>query len=337
MTPIRALVAGLGEHGPSHALAYPTTPASRSSASSTARRPLPGARRLRSIRRLPEALRAPKPDLVSINTYSDSHADYAVMAMEAGATSSSRSRWRPRSPTPSGWRRRQGHRPQAGGRLHPAPPPVLAEADRRGAQLGGPFVFRMNLNQQSSGRPGDAQGADADHLADRRLRRPLRRRDVPDHRRQAGRGARHGPAPHRRDRADMYNYGHLQVLFDDGSVGWYEAGWGPMMSETAFFVKDVISPNGAVSIVMPERQVRRHRHPHQDLGAAPPTATASPTRNLAMADEPGHQDALRPRAGLRRPRSARTSTSPATWRTPSASPRLPRRRRERAHRPPRQA
>lgn len=33
---------------------------------------------------------------------------------------------------------------------------------------------------------------------------------------------------------DMYNYGQLQVYFDDGSVGWYEAGWGPMMSETAF-------------------------------------------------------------------------------------------------------
>ena len=40
----------------------------------------------------------------------------------------------------------------------------------------------------------------------------------------------------------MYNYGQLQVTFDDGSVGWYEAGWGPMMSETAFFVKDVIGP-----------------------------------------------------------------------------------------------
>ena len=49
---------------------------------------------------------------------------------------------------------------------------------------------------------------------------------------------------------DMYNYGHLQVLFEDGSVGWYEAGWGPMMSETAFFVKDVVSKNGSVSIVM---------------------------------------------------------------------------------------
>jgi len=48
---------------------------------------------------------------------------------------------------------------------------------------------------------------------------------------------------------DMYNYGQLQVTFDDGSVGWYEAGWGPMMSETAFFVKDVIGPQGCVSIV----------------------------------------------------------------------------------------
>ena len=50
---------------------------------------------------------------------------------------------------------------------------------------------------------------------------------------------------------DMYNYGMLQVSFDDGSVGWYEAGWGPMMSETAFFVKDVVGPAGCVSIVDP--------------------------------------------------------------------------------------
>jgi predicted dehydrogenase len=47
---------------------------------------------------------------------------------------------------------------------------------------------------------------------------------------------------------EKYNYGQLQVIFDDGSVGWYEAGWGPMMSETAYFVKDVIGPKGSVSI-----------------------------------------------------------------------------------------
>ena len=50
---------------------------------------------------------------------------------------------------------------------------------------------------------------------------------------------------------DMYNYGQLQVIFEDKSVGWYEAGWGPMMSEVAFFVKDVVGPKGCVSIVEP--------------------------------------------------------------------------------------
>ena len=41
-------------------------------------------------------------------------------------------------------------------------------------------------------------------------------------------------------------------MFDDGSVGWYEAGWGPMMSEVAYFVKDVVGPKGCVSILVPQ-------------------------------------------------------------------------------------
>lgn len=32
----------------------------------------------------------------------------------------------------------------------------------------------------------------------------------------------------------------------------YEAGWGPMMSQTAFFIKDVIGPEGSASIVARE-------------------------------------------------------------------------------------
>jgi hypothetical protein len=47
---------------------------------------------------------------------------------------------------------------------------------------------------------------------------------------------------------DKHNYGMLQVVFDDDSVGWYEVGWGPMMSRSAFFVKDVVGPKGCVSI-----------------------------------------------------------------------------------------
>ncbi len=49
---------------------------------------------------------------------------------------------------------------------------------------------------------------------------------------------------------DMYNYGHFQVLFADGSLAWYEASWGPMISTEAFFIKDVMTPHGAVSIVV---------------------------------------------------------------------------------------
>src|SRR5699024_7602437 len=47
---------------------------------------------------------------------------------------------------------------------------------------------------------------------------------------------------------EMYNYGQLQVTFEDGSVGWYESGWGPMISETAYFIQDTIGPKGSVSI-----------------------------------------------------------------------------------------
>jgi len=46
----------------------------------------------------------------------------------------------------------------------------------------------------------------------------------------------------------VYNYAQLQVAFADGSVGWYEAGWGPMMSREADFVKDVVGPRGSVTM-----------------------------------------------------------------------------------------
>jgi hypothetical protein len=62
----------------------------------------------------------------------------------------------------------------------------------------------------------------------------------------------HGIGAKLSDETKLQNYGALQVVFDDGSVGWYEAGWGPMMSEIAYFVKDVVGPKGAVSIVVPQ-------------------------------------------------------------------------------------
>jgi hypothetical protein len=88
------------------------------------------------------------------------------------------------------------------------------------------------------------------------------------------------------------------VLFEDGSVGWYEAGWGPMISEAAFFVKDVMSPNGSVSIVMDEgarsddidthtktARIRVHR---AAVGAD--GRFLAPDELLSMQGEPGHQE-----------------------------------------------
>ena len=69
----------------------------------------------------------------------------------------------------------------------------------------------------------------------------------------------------------MYNYGQLQVTFEDGSVGWYEAGWGPMMSETAFFVKDVVGPEGCVSIV--DRDTGERSDDSSDIDAHTKTNT----------------------------------------------------------------
>jgi hypothetical protein len=98
--------------------------------------------------------------------------------------------------------------------------------------------------------------------------------------------------------ADMYNYGHLQVIFEDGSVGWYEAGWGPMISETAFFVKDVISPNGSVSIVMDQAAKSDDIDVHTKTAVIRLHSAETgqdgrflkPDEDLLMEGEPGHQD-----------------------------------------------
>ena len=100
----------------------------------------------------------------------------------------------------------------------------------------------------------------------------------------------------------MVNYGHLHLAFDDGSVGWYEAGWGPMISETAFFVKDMIGPKGSVSIVAKEKagaaaksadhdthtKTNALRIHHAALNAD--GAFAQPDEIVSTKDEPGHQD-----------------------------------------------
>jgi predicted dehydrogenase len=116
--------------------------------------------------------------------------------------------------------------------------------------LGKPLVMRMNLNQQSHGNMWnvhrnlmkslspivDCGVHYIDVMCQMTGSRPIQVSAI---------GARlTDDIP-----IDNYNYGQLQIRFEDGSIGWYEAGWGPMMSETAFFIKDVIGSKGSVSIV----------------------------------------------------------------------------------------
>ncbi|GAB4425052.1 MAG: Gfo/Idh/MocA family oxidoreductase [Bacteroidia bacterium] len=198
-----------------------------------------------------EALAATRPDVVSINTYPETHAAYALAALEAGAHVFVE---KPLANTVEESRRivdaaRQHGRKLVIGyilRVHPAWQRFIEVAQT----LGKPLVMRMNLNQQSSGTNWDTHrelmktmspivdcGVHyVDVMCQMTGSHPVRVSAI---------GARLSDeiAP------DMYNYGCLQVTFADGSVGWYEAGWGPMMSETAYFVKDVIGPKGCVSIV----------------------------------------------------------------------------------------
>lgn len=291
---IRVLVAGLGNMGQSHALAYHKDPSYR----------IVGLV-IRSPRPLPpeldgyplfedyaEALAATAPDLVCVATYTDTHADYAVAAMEAGAHVFVE---KPLAGNVADARRVVDAATRLGRKLvvgyilrhHPSWQRLIAEA----RDLGGPYVFRLNLNQQSTGPTWEVHKALMQttppivdcgvHYVDVMLQitdaAPVEVR---------GMGLRLSPeiAP------DMYNYGHFQVLFADGSLGWYEAGWGPMMSDTAFFVKDVVSPNGAVSIRMPESARSDDIDTHTKTSTLRVHRVGRADEDLSMADEPGHQD-----------------------------------------------
>ena len=291
---IRVLVAGLGNMGRSHALAYHHNPAfeivglvNRSAVE------LPPALQGYAITTdYHAALANLKPDLVCIATYSDSHADYACAAMDAGADVFVE---KPLATTAADARRVQAHAIKTGRQVivgyilrhHPSWIRLIAEA----RALGGPYVFRLNLNQQSSGPTWDVHKALMQttppivdcgvHYVDVMCQitdaTPVEVR---------GMGLRLSPEI----AADMYNYGHFQVLFSDGSLGWYEAGWGPMMSDTAFFVKDVISPNGAVSIRMPETARSDDIDTHTKTSLLRVHKVAGGDTDISMADEPGHQD-----------------------------------------------
>ena len=306
MKKIRVLVVGLGNMGLSHARAYKSIKGFEiAGLCSRGVHNIPHLAKefpkAKLIADYGEALKTLKPDAVSINTWPDTHAAYAKMALKAGCHVFIE---KPIAETVDEAQEvaalaKKSQRKLVVGyilRVHPS----WMKFVEIGKTLGKPLVMRMNLNQQSSG----AQWQVHKHLMNSIspivdcgvhyvdvMCQVTGARPVSVH----AIGARLTDEVHE----SMYNYGQLHVTFDDGSVGWYEAGWGPMMSEVAFFVKDMIGPRGCVSIVMEESKTAS-----ADIGShtrtsalrlhhgllTPEGAFATPDEIIRMDDEPDHQE-----------------------------------------------
>ena len=256
MSKTRVLVIGCGNMGASHARAYQALEAfelvglvSRGPASREALSEELGG--VPTFGDAAQAIAEARPDAVSINTYPDTHYDLCRAALEAGchvfiekplAETYEQAQELVQLAASKGLKMVVGYIL----RVHPA----WTRFTELAQTLGKPLVMRMNLNQQSRGKDWSTHKALMDsispivdcgvHYVDVMCQmtgaRPVRVSAI---------GARLTEEL----KPGMYNYGQLQVTFDDGSVGWYEAGWGPMMSEVAYFVKDVVGPKGCVSIV----------------------------------------------------------------------------------------
>ncbi|MEO0637369.1 MAG: Gfo/Idh/MocA family oxidoreductase [Pseudomonadota bacterium] len=289
---IRGIVAGLGNMGKSHALALHNH-ADVEVVALINRSPVDLPEDLKGYPQLAsfEEGLALSPDLVVVATYSDSHADYACAAMEAGAHVFVE------KPLATNVEDAQRVVETAKGRdrkliigyiLRHHPSWVRLSSEARA--LGGPYVFRLNLNQQSSGAEWET------HKALMKTTSPIvdcgvHYVDVMCQITDSSPVRVHGMGLRLSDEIaeDMYNYGQFQVVFEDGSVGWYEAGWGPMMSETAFFVKDIISPNGAVSITDGNKGASADIDGHTKVGGLLVHRPDDDTI-IDLPDEPGHQE-----------------------------------------------
>ncbi len=290
---MKVLIAGLGNMGRSHALAHHADP--RSEIVGLVNRShvdLPDALQgYPTYDAFETALAVTEPDLVVVATYTDTHAAYAIAAMEAGAHVFVE---KPLAGTVAdamdvvATAQRLNRKLGVGYilRHHPSWQRLIAEA--RG--LGGPYVFRLNLNQQSDGPTWETHKA-LMHTTSPLVDCGVHYVDVMCQITDALPVRVHGMGLRLSDEIaeDMYNYGQFQVIFDDGSVGWYEAGWGPMMSETAFFVKDVVSPNGSVSITDGNKGASDDVDGHTKVGGL---LIHRPGKDdlIELPDEPGHQE-----------------------------------------------
>jgi len=259
MNPIKVLIVGCGHMGTSHALACHASPHFQITGVVARRKEFRDAlleklgdsvAEIFSGGDFREALATVRPEAVCISTYPDTHAEFASLALQAGCHVFVE------KPMATTVREAEAlvveslrlRRKLVVGYIlqhHPAWSRFVEEA----RALGKPLVMRMNLNQQSSGNEW------ATHQAILQSMSPIvdcgvHYVDVMCRMAQSRPVSVHAMGVRLCDTLPkaMYNYGQMQIRFEDGSVGWYEAGWGPMMSQTAYFVKDVIGPKGSVSI-----------------------------------------------------------------------------------------
>ncbi len=253
---IRVLVVGCGNMGRSHAMAYHNLDGfeicglvSTGQSKISLNEKLGGGHAL--FDNYDEALALTIPDAVCISTYPDTHEEFAIKAFEKGCHVFIE---KPLADSVVGAERVAEAAKIVGKKLlvgyilryHPSWQKFIELSQ----EMGKPLVMRMNLNQQSHGPKWtvhrnlmkslspivDCAVHYIDVMCQMTEAKPIQVSAI---------GARlTDDIP-----AWNYNYGQLQIRFDDGSIGWYEAGWGPMISDTAFFIKDVIGPKGAVSIV----------------------------------------------------------------------------------------
>jgi predicted dehydrogenase len=255
MTRTRVLVVGCGNMGSSHARAYRAIPGfeicglvSRKPDSRERLKAELGGRHP-TFASFDQAFAETRPDAVSINTFPDTHAELAARSLRGGAHVFLE---KPIAPTVAEARAvvdlavATGRKLVVGYilRVHPA---WIRFIELAGQQSRGADWETHKSLMASTSPLVDCGVHYVDAMCQMTRSRPVRVSAI---------GAR--LTDEIADR--MYNYGQLQVTFEDGSVGWYECGWGPMMSETAYFVKDVVGPLGSVSIV--------DRHGERGAGSA---------------------------------------------------------------------
>ncbi|HEY9342820.1 MAG TPA: Gfo/Idh/MocA family oxidoreductase [Hanamia sp.] len=234
---LRVLIVGCGNMGTSHAMAYHNLDGfkicgivSRGNSKEVLNQKLENKYQLFSD--LDEALNATKPDAVCISTYPDTHENFAIKALEYGCHVFIE---KPLADSVEGAERVAATAKKMNKKLvvgyilrhHPSWERFIQLSH----ELGKPLVMRMNLNQQSHGHTWathlnlmkslspivDCGVHYLDVMCQMTQSRPIQVNAI---------GARLTDEIPKHN----YNYGQLQIRFEDGSVGWYEAGWGPKSS-----------------------------------------------------------------------------------------------------------